>query len=394
MPRSESVAHRRIAALIAVLSVTMLLAGPAILAVSDPPPHFLDYSEDNYKIVFISGNFTAKVTRVKPMVVFEHTNPVLSPTFGVSSAKLYVFNDSNHDGIFSRSEAIYVSYLDAQHVTWNASGIEFGNDSAGGEYAQVRMSTNASLYATSEDVSVMPRISNWAGVTFGYRISERTTNYTNALGTYEIRGRTEMRVDLTISMLKHVNATGVALEVYISGGGSTNMMVLRQGTSSGGSKLTNVSSRIDETAIGANFTHRFIQTSKPTQDVYIAKEDGVPQAFYHFGSAPMNGSGENASVIQMNPSYYTDGAGLFLHQAFFTANGTKTIVQESSLGIDELGFVVDVRGWLQSHLALLMAVCGVIASVVLIALLAVMYRRYRRSRSGDGIGLSKEGKLD
>lgn len=374
--------HRHVGALIAVMSVATLIAGPILLTVSDPPPHFLDYSEDNYKVVFISGNFTAKVTKVKPMVVFEHTNPVLSPTFAVSSPKAYLFNDTNGDGIFSRSEATYTSYLDSQHVTWNVSGMEFGNDSAGGEYAQVVMRTNASLYAITEDVAGTPTIYNWAEVTFCYRVSERTANYTNVFGAYEVSGRTEMRISLTIDILKHVNATGVVLETYISGGGSTSMMQLRQRTPSGGDALTNVSSRIDETSIGANFTHRFVQTGRPTQDIYIAKEDGVAQAFYHFDSAPTNGTGGNASAIQMSPSYYTDGAGLFLHQAYFTTNDTGAILQESSLGIDEQGFVVDVGGWFHSHLALLMAVCGGVASVVLLTLLAVMYRRYRRSRQG------------
>ncbi len=376
--------HRHAVASVAVLCVTMLLAGPFVATASTSYAHFIDYSEDNYKVVFISGNFTAKVTKIKPMVVFEHTNPVLSPTFSVSCPRLYVFNDSNHDGLFERSEILYESYLDSQHVIWNVSGMGLANTSAGGEYAQVTMRTNASLYPKSEDVTGTPVVSDWGKVAFCYRISERSVNYTNALGTYEVRGRTEMTVEVTIDLLKRVNATGVVLEVYISGGGATNMMMLRQGTPSGGSTTVKVSSRIDETAFGANFTRRFIQTNRPTQDICIAKEDGMAQAFYHFSSAPTNGMGGNASIVPMNSSYYTDGAGLFLHQAFFTTNETKTIVQESSLGIDERGFAVDVRGWLQSHLALLMAVCGGMASVALVAVFVVMRRQRERYPPAGG----------
>jgi len=332
-------------------------------------------------IAFVSGNFTAALTRDMPRVVFGHTHPVLSPEFGVSSQKLYVFNDTNGDGIFSRSEAIYTSYLDWHHVTWNMSTVEFGNDSAGNEYAQVWMRTKASLYAGIDDVSVLPAISDWAIVTFSYRISDRATNHSNVFGAYVVSGRTEMTMSFTITLLRPVDAEGIVLETYVNGGGSTNMLLLREAMDAGG--LTDVSSSLDESVLGTNFTHRFMQTDRPLQDIYMAKEDGIVQAFYHFTSAPMNGSGTSAGVVRMNSSYYTDGAGMILHQAFFIANGTYALSQESSLGIDELGFSVSVKDWFQDHLPMLMVVCGTIAAAILLPAFAIMYRRYRKPQSGD-----------
>jgi len=374
--------HHR-AALVAVLSAALLLLLSLSLLLSGAPRHFLDYSEDNYKIAFVSGNFTAAVTRDMPRVVFGHAHPVLSPEFVVSSQKLYVFNDTNGDGVFSRSEAIYTSYLDSHHVTWNMSTVEFGNDSDGNEYVQIWMRTKASLYAVIDDVSDSPVIRDWAVVTFSYRISERATNHSNVLGTYVVSGKTEMTMSFTITLLKHIDADGIVLEMYVQGGGSTNMLLLREATGAAAGQLTNVSSSLDESVLGANLTHRFMQTDRPLQDIYMAKEDGIVQAFYHFSSAPMNGSGESAGVVRTNSSYYTDGAGMILHQAFFIANGTDALSLESSLGIDERGFNVSVKDWFQDNLPMLMVVSGTIAATILLTAFAIMYRRHRKSQSGD-----------
>jgi hypothetical protein len=369
--------------LVAVLSAALLLLLSLSLLLSGAPKHFLDYSEDNYKIAFVSDNFTAAVTRDMPRVVFGHAHPVLSPEFVASSQKLYVFNDTNGDGVFSRSEAIYTSYLDSHHVTWNMSTAEFGNDSDGNEYAQVWMRTQASLYAVNDDVSDSPVINDWAVVTFSYRISERATNHSNVLGTYVVSGKTEMTMSFAITLLKHIDADGIVLEMYVQGGGSTNMLQLREATGAAAGQLTNVSSSLDESVLGTNFTHRFMQTDRPLQDIYMAKEDGIVQAFYHFSSAPMNGSGASAGVVRLNSSYYTDGAGMVLHQAFFIANGTDAISLESSLGIDELGFNVSVKDWFRDNLPILMVVIGTIAAAILLTAFVIMYRRHRKSQSGD-----------
>jgi hypothetical protein len=376
---------RHPAALIAVLTAALLLLLSVSLLLPGASVHFLDYSEDNYKIAFVSGNFTAAVTRDMPRVVFGHTHPVLSPEFVVSCQKLYVFNDTNGDGVFSRSEAIYTSYLDSHHVTWNISKVEFGNDSDGNQYAQVWMSTKAALYTGIDDVSDQPVIGDWAVVTFSYRIYERATNHSNVLGTFVVSGKTEMTMSFAITLLKHIDVMGIVLETYVHGGGSTNTLLLREAVESSASgRLMTVSSSLDESVLGTNFTHIFMQTHRPLQDIYMAKEDGMVQAFYHFSSVPMNGTGASAGVVPMNSSYYTDGAGLVLHQAFFLPNGTESVSQESSLGIDELGFNASVKDWFQDHLPMLMVVCGTIAAAILLTAFIVMYKRYKKTQSGDG----------
>lgn len=369
-------------AIVAVLFGAMLASGMPIRVASDVPEHFLTSSEDNFKIALMSGNFTASITRDMPRVVFLHAHAVVSPTFVVSIPKIYLFNDTNGDGLFERSEALYASYLDINHVSWNVSDIVFGTDALSGEYAQVRMHGTASLLAgLGNETEIEPKISDWANLTFYYRIYERSVNFTNAFGEYSISGRTEMRMNFTIELLKHTDVQGIAVEQDLQGGGSTYMFLLKQ--ASAPSRLVPVSSRVPEEGIGANFTHPFVQTHSPLQEIYFAKENGTIQAFLFFSSTPMNGTGPLARPVSMNSSYYTTGSSLVLQQAFITNGSTSVLTQEMVLGIDEHGFTLTVRDWFKDNLPILMVVCGSIAMVITLPMLAIMYRRYRRSREEE-----------
>lgn len=369
----------RPAAIVAVLCAALLLLLSVSLLVPTAQKHFLGYTEDSYKVAFVSGNFSAAVTRDMPRVVFWHTDPVLSPEFDVSCRRLYLFNDTNHDGIFSPSEAVFTSELDSHHVTWTVSPVEFVNESAGNGYAHLWMRGKASLSLSAGDDPGKIAIPDWATVSFEFRIYNRGTNLSSALGSYAVAGRTEMPMSMSIELLKHIYADGIVLETYIHGGGSTDMLQLRQAVNPEYDRLTNLSVGVDESRNGSNFTHRFMELDRPVQDVNIAKDDGTVQAFYHFGSAPVSGSGPGAAIVQMNSSYFTDGAGLVLHQAFFIAPGLSTLTEESSLGINERGFNVGVGDWFQNHLAELMVVFGAISAAVLLTVFIVMYRRYRKS---------------
>ena len=365
-------------AIVAVLLGAMLASGLPIRAASDVPEHFLGSSEDSFKIAFMSGNFTASITRDMPRVVFLHAHAVVSPTFVVSIPKVYLFNDTNDDGLFERSEALYAAYLDTNHISWNVSDAVFGTDAISGEYAQVSMHGTASLLAgLGNETEIEPKVRNWANLTFHYRIYERTANFTTVLGDYSISGKTEMRVNFTIELLKRLDVQGIAVEQDLQGGGSTYMFLMRQAIAP--SRLVPVSSRVPEEGIGTNFTHPFVQTHNPLQEIYFAKENGTIQAFLFFSSTPMNGTGPLARPVSMNSSYYTTGSSLVLQQAFFTNSTTSALTQEMVLGIDEHGFTLTVRDWFKDNLPILMVVCGSIALIITLPLLAVMYRRYRRS---------------
>jgi len=362
---------------IAVAVAGLLLVMP-LGAAGEEPQHFLEFSEDNYKTAFISGNFTAVVTRDLPRVVFLHTHNLLSPYFGVGFNKIYLFNDTNHDGFFTKSEALYTGFLDLHHVMWNISLIQFGKEAAFGEYASITMSTTVSLWSGLGNVSsVGPAVQDWANITFHYRITENASSLSNAYGSYTIPGKTDMALNYTLDILKHLNVEGIAFEAALHGGGSTSMFKVRpfvDGTS--GSPLTSISSRVDESINGDNFTHKLAERPMPEQSILFSKENGTVQAHFRYSSAPTKDS--SGGLVPVNASYYTTGSGLILHIAYKLDPTAHTIHQESTLGIDESGFVLKVKDWFRDNLGTLLVTVGTIAAIVALTLLAFMYRRYRR----------------
>jgi len=356
----------------AVLALCSIGAGRAT-----DEQHFLDSSVDNFKVVFISGNLTAAVTFDWPRVIFQHSTDLFAPSYEVGLPIVYLYNDTNHDGIFSRSEAIYTGYLDSLHnVTWNPTAVQFANGTVSGEYAQIRMSANVSLFNQTTDT--VASIENWANLTFSFQITQYPVTYSNTFGSYAILGRTEMKINCTLDILKKLNFTGLAIEHLLKGGGPTYMFMIRENSASPNGSMTIVSSRVNEGIYGPNFTHRLNQTRLPTQDIDFAKEDGTVQAFYRYSSEPLAKTSGQYSPVAMNSSYYTSGTGLVLHSSFEVSNETTSISHESFLGIDEKGFTGRVRDWLKANLPMIMVVSGSIVAVIAFSILALMLFRWNK----------------
>lgn len=366
----------------------MLCAAALIIPASSivsSAEHFLDYSEDNFKVVFISGNLTAAVTYGWPLVVFQHSSALLAPNFEVGVPLLYLFNDTNPDGVFDQSEMVYVSYLDAHHnVTWTVSSVEFGNETGPGEYAQFRMNASLSLFNDLENLTA--QVEDWANITFWFRITENPVVYTNMYGSYTVMGKTDLKMNFTLEIKKHINVSGIALDLSLKGGGSTYMFQIMEGAGGGGTRVTSVSSRDDETVHGLNFTHKLNATSLGSQDIDFSKADGVVQAHYHYSSEPISLAPGKMHATPMNSSYYTTGSGLKLNIAYSIDNETDTIIHDSSVGLDEHGFVSKVKDWFKENLPWLLIISGSIIAVVSILILVTMLRKYRNNVPPNGKG--------
>lgn len=361
--------------LVVAVGIVLILSGLGGFSEAVRQEHFLDFSEDNYKIVFISDNLTAAMTRQWPRVVFQHSSDIFSPTFEVGLPSIYLYNDSSGDGLFALSEATYTAYMDQNHVTWNVTSVEFGNDTEAGEFAQISMRTTLSLYRGLDNETV--DIPDWANITFWFRINERTVDHHNSLGYYVVKGKTELLMNFTLATLKYVNTSGVVLGHLLQGGGGTYMFLLREESASDEpTDYTEVSGRVDETVNGLNFTHVFNQTSLPEQQMFFSKDDMTIQAFYHFSTEPMNGSHENASAIPLSSSYFTTGTGLILHNSYSVTNATGSIVHEMNLGIVESGFVTEVSDWVVDNLHWILGISG----VLLLAAAGIAYLAHRRRK--------------
>jgi len=370
------------APIVATLCVVSFALLPVGTARASDEQHFLDFTDYSFGVVFISGNLTATVTKGLPQVVFKHSTDPVAPSFTIRLPFIYLFNDTNNDSVFSRSEAVYTASLDSHYdVAWNMSAVEFANGSASGEYARLRMAATLSLYDQPTDS--VPSIDDWANITFWFQITEDSVAYSNSYGSYTVVGRTAMRMNFTLDILKELDFGGLAVEHLLKAGGSTNTFQIREASNAGGWAMTNVSSRVNEEQYGLNFTHRLNQTSLPDQGINFAQEDGTIQAFYHYSSEPLVRTSSGYHPVAMNSSYYTTGTGMMLYVSYAFSNDTVSISHDTYLGIDENGFAGRVRDWLRENLPMIMIVSGSIVAVISLAILASMVVRRHQSKGAN-----------
>jgi hypothetical protein len=359
---------------VAVLCAAFLIAESTLLVSGSAQEHFIDYSADSSKVVFMSGNLTAAMTYAWPRVIFQHSTDLFSPSFEVGLPMLYLFNDTNRDDLFERSEAVYTGYLDSYHnVTWTPNPVEFGNGTVSGEFAEFRMNASVSLYEHAEDLEAA--VPDWGNISFLFRINQNPVMYSNSYGSYLVQGKTELMMNFTLMIGKRLNLTGLAVEHLLKGGGSTDMFMIREASSRPATFLTPVYSRNDELVNGLNFTNKISETYLPYQEILFAKEDSTVQAFYHYSSEPMRMVGGNLSASPMSSSYLTTGTGMLLHTAYVISNDTESLSHNASVGIIESGFNVHVSDWLKRNLAVIMAVVGSIVAIVSIGLLVMALRK-------------------
>ncbi|HEX9907322.1 MAG TPA: hypothetical protein VGB78_02505 [Thermoplasmata archaeon] len=365
---------------LAAIALSALLALPSVssAATGRDELHFLDYSEDNYKVAFIADNLTAAVTYSWPQCVFEHNDAMLSPDFVVGLPLFYLYNDTDSDGTFDQSEISYVGYLDENHVNWNWTAVQFYDEPDPGEYVVFRMNTTVSLYPGLLNETVVVR--DWANVTFFFRINEHNVSHENSYGDYEIVGMTELQFNFTIDISRNLNVSGLAMEQTLKGGGSTYLFLLLQSGSHGNTIYEHVSGRVDEKDLyGENYSREFYATTRPTQDIYFAKDDGTVQAFYRWDSEPRRYVNESVEeVVPMNATYFTTGAGLIVQSAFSLSNLTTGLYFEGSLGIEESGFIVRIGDWFEDNLVLIIIIVG---SVSLLIAVSVAFHILKGRRS-------------
>lgn len=372
-------------ALLSILCFASLVITGSTSAFDEDEDFFVSYTVDDYKTAFISGNLTAAVTHDWPRVAFYHTEDIFSPTFEIGSPAIYLFNDTDGNGMFVRSEMTYLAYLDAHHnVTWNISDVVVGVDPLGGQYAVLNRWADIALFDDRE--ALEPVIDRWARMSFSFKLTENPVTYQNELGAYVVKGKIDMRVNFTLEILSPVNSSGVVVEQSLKGGMNTNTFLLTEDLGLDYLVQTQALARIDETENGEDFAHRFNLSGLPSQRVDFAKEDGTVQAYYRVSSVPLLSQGAGATRTPMNCSYYTTGTGLVLHTALLVSNATGNITQDMSLGIDEAGFYTGVRDWLTENLPAIMVVSGTAVVLVCLALFVIIRRRSRKEASAERDG--------
>lgn len=355
-----------------LFAAALLSSGASALAGGEDEDDFAIFvSVDETKVSIVSGNLTVAVTRDWPRLLFWHSMDPFSPTFEVGFPKLYLFNDTDGDGRFCRSEAVYTVYLDSNRVEWNLSSVSSDYDAELGESVSFSMSALASAFNSTLDAP--PAVESWANVTFWFRVAENPTTFSNPAGSYDLSGKTDMLVSMSIEVTNRTEFDAVALERFLQGGGTTEMFqILEDGP--GGPVSAVLSGRVDESVGDENFTRPLNGTDSAVQSIDFAKEDGTVQAFYSWGSeaADMGGA---APGVHLNSSCFTTGAGLILHSVIPLSNGTVSVSHDSSVGLAEEGFMGAMTDWIREHSLALASAGAVGAAMVVIALYLVLRRR-------------------
>jgi hypothetical protein len=341
---------------------------------ADAEDYTLSATEGETQVNFESGNFSVAITRDWPRVIFWHSTDIFSPTFEVGFPRMYTFNDSDGNGVFSRSETTGIIYLDSFYTVWKVTGVETGDSTVSGEFARFSMTSSVPCFTEVGNDTL--EIHDWAEICFWFVICENPTTYENSIGEYTVMGKTELRTSFSIEFANFTDCTGIVLEQSLQGGGSTNMFLLRQQADEDEINYTEVSGSLDQTILGREFTNPFLSTGEPVQEIRFSKEGGVVQAMYRWNTEAVTDNSTQVSSTSASSSYYTTGTGLMLHTAF-SANNSTTLSHDSIVGILESGFIGKITEWAKEYA---LEVTLAILAVVIIIVAAVMRSRRRRSR--------------
>ena len=357
-----------------------------VAAGEDDDGYAMFVSVDETKVSIISGNLTVAVTRDWPRLVFWHSVDPFSPTFEVGFPKMYLFNDTDGDGRFCRAEAVYTIFLDSNHVEWNLSSVQSDFDDDMGEFVMFSMRARADAYSSAIEESLA--VESWANVTFWFCIAEGATTYENPAGAHSLSGKTDAFVNMTVEVTNRTEFQSLAVERFLQGGGSTDEFhILEDGPEGGVSAV--LSGRVDESVGDEDFMRPLNGTDSPTQCVEFAKDDGAVQAFYRWGSEAADRSGL-VPGIHMNSTCFTTGVGLMLHSSLPLENGTVSFSHDSSIGIQEEGFVGAMTDWVKENVLAVAVVAAATAAVAVVVLHIALRRRRLQGRSRED-GVRKDG---
>jgi hypothetical protein len=361
------------------LSATAVLICCIILSATlSPSVRAEDYelfvSPGDTDVSIISGNLTAAITYDWPRIIFWHTVDPWTPTFEVGIPHMYLYNDTNADGVFARSETEYTVYMDSNYVDWNVSQVDSGLDEANGSYAQFGMTGSLSAFKLLDNGSVV-EVSDWAVATFWFSITQNSTMHTNSIGSYAVLGKTDIRTNMTLRVEKQVNATSLAIEQMLQGGGLNSVFLLKQASKEDSAYLSEVSGRVDETELGENFTHSYVETEFPMQEIEFAKEDWTVQAHYDWDSVSVCETDGSEDEEMLRSSYYTTGSGLVLDSSLLLPDVNSTVILDSVVGLEEAGFAGRMRDWVKENLPQIIALSGV---MVCGATLSIWFARKRK----------------
>jgi len=363
----------------AAVAVILVMSPLASHATADSEEYTLFVKPDSTKVSIESGNLTMAVMWGWPRVCFWHTTDLLSPTFEVGFPRMYLFNDTDGNGMFSRSEANLTVFMDRYYADWVLSPVELSYNAELGEFARFSMYSNVSAYDPSGDGP--PRIEDLANVTFSFAIAENPVVHESSPGTYVVDGKTNLWVGISVQLLNHTNLSCLATETFLQGGASTMLFNISGQAGLTGNEPLILSARTDETVLGGNFTRPLNETGASHLSIGYAKEDGEVRAFYARSSEATYGLDNTTANSTIPSSCYTTGSGLVLHSVMQVDEAPDSISVDSYLGIYDENFTARIRDLVKENLPVFAGIVGLLVIIAAVASFVVLRRRRQRRQN-------------
>jgi len=360
------------------VAVIVAVSVPVCNVTANSEEYTLFVKPDSTKVSIESGNLTLAVMWGWPRVCFWHTTDVLSPTFEVGFPRMYLFNDTDGNGVFSRSEANMTVFMDHYYTDWVLSSVELSYSPELGEFARFSMYSNVSAYDPSG--AGPPRIEDLANVTFRFAIAEKPVVRDSSSETYVVNGKTSLWIGMSVQFLNRTNLSCLATETFLQGGASTMLFNISGQTGFAGNDSLVLSARADETVIGDNFTRPLNETGTSHLSMRYTKDDGEARAFYSRSSSATYGLNNTTVNSTIPSSCYTTGSGLVLHSVMQVDEVSDSIYLDGYLGIYDENFTARIRDLVKENLPVFAGIVGGFVTIATVASFVAFRRRQRRKQ--------------
>jgi hypothetical protein len=169
----------------------------------DPQP-----VEDLDFMLLRTGILAVRIDRSKPDLTFYMTEDAgISALFRVVYTRLLAFADGSGDGAPQAEEIVYTSAL--WSYDWTMSQVTLSEDPESGRVATFTLTSTVDLVEQNATATELARplstVKDFAQVTLTFTLASRDMNRTDEVGTYQILGGMELKVDISIEVLTPVD---------------------------------------------------------------------------------------------------------------------------------------------------------------------------------------------
>ncbi|MEW5760207.1 MAG: hypothetical protein AB1779_05530 [Candidatus Thermoplasmatota archaeon] len=167
-----------------------------------PIPEISIPKVDTNAILIKSNVAIVETSKNMPEVLCAYSKNESIGKFKVVYTRLIGYQDKNMDGIYEVGEEVYEAMLTA--MNWFVTEVIISENMEYGKHIKYDALANLSM----KEIKTGRVIENWGEIKFTYIMSQNSS--------YMLIGEAEMKIDISIEIKKPINASGLALEQFLS----------------------------------------------------------------------------------------------------------------------------------------------------------------------------------